>query len=67
MGLSFLDNGRKLIPVRNFCSTALFTEWIKIPRIMPLPTKSKIADMINSILCFGLVLIDFVYLFGFFV
>lgn len=27
--LSFLDNGRRMIPMRNFCSTALFTEMNK--------------------------------------
>lgn len=33
---------------------------------MPLSAKSKIADMINALLCFGLVLFDFVHLFGYF-
>lgn len=63
-GFSFLDNGRKLIPVRNFYSTALFIKMNQnSQRIMHLSAKSKIAYMINSLLCFGLVLIDFVRLF----
>lgn len=41
-------------------------KWLKILWIMPLSAKSKIADMINALLCFGLVLFDFVHLFGYF-
>lgn len=63
-GFSFLDNGRKLIPVRIFYSTALFIEMNQnSQRIMHLSAKSKIPYVINSLLCFGLFLIDFMHLF----